>query len=81
MTWQGGERRSADVQLFGKANVTVNASTVIFHFYPKPTEDKLAHIELEYRNRTVKQIRRTYFAVEPEGAGYKFSVFRQILFQ
>ncbi len=81
MTWQGGERRSADVQLFGKANVTVNAATVIFHFYPKDTEDKLAHLELEYRNRTVKQIRRTYFAVEPEGAGYKFSVFRQILFQ
>ncbi len=81
MTWQGGERRAADVQLFGKANVTVNAATVIFHFYPKDTEDKLAHLELEYRNRTVKQIRRTYFAVEPEGAGYKFAVFRQILFQ
>ena len=81
MTWQGGERRSADVQLFAKANVTVNADTVIFHFYPKQTEDKLAHIELEYRNRTVKQIRRTYFAVEPDGPGYKFSVFRQILFQ
>jgi hypothetical protein len=81
MTWQGGERRSADVQLFGKANVTVNADTVIFHFYPKQTEDKLAHLELEYRNRTVKQIRRTYFAVEPDGPGYKFNVFRQILFQ
>jgi hypothetical protein len=81
MTWQGGERRGADVQLFTKAKVEVRPDTVIFHFYPKVTENKLAQLELEYRNRTVKQIRRTYYAVEPDGAGYKFSVFRQILFQ
>ena len=81
MTWQGGERRSADVQMFAKANINVNADTIIFHFYPKETENKLARLELDYRNRTVKQIRRTYFAVEPDGGGYRFSVFRQILFQ
>lgn len=81
MTWQGGERRGADVQLFSKAGVQVRPDTVIFHFYPKVTENKLAQLELDYRNRTVKQIRRTYYAVEPDGGGYKFSVFRQITFQ
>jgi hypothetical protein len=81
MTWQGGDRRAADAQLFAKANVVVRGDTIIFHFYPKPMENTLAKLELEFRNRTVKQIRRTYFAVEPDGGGYKFSVFRQILFQ
>ena len=81
MTWQGGDRRAADAQLFAKANVVVRGDTIIFHFYPKAMENTLAQLELAYRNRSVKQIRRTYFAVEPAGAGYQFSVFRQILFQ
>ena len=81
MTWQGGDRRAADVQLFAKANVVVRGDTIIFHFYPKAMENTLAQLELDYRNRSVKQIRRTYFAVEPEAKGYKFSVFRQILMQ
>ena len=81
MTWQGGDRRAADAQLFAKANVVVRGDTMIFHFYPKPVENQLAKLELEFRNRTVKQIRRTYYAVEPDGAGYQFSVFRQILLQ
>lgn len=81
MTWQGGERRAADVQLFAKANVDVRGDTTIFHFYPKDTENKLARLEIDYRNRPVKQIRRTYFAVEPGGVGYTFSVFRQIPYQ
>lgn len=81
MTWQGGERRTADVKLFAKANIDVHGDTIIFHFYSKLAENKLAQLELEYRNRTVKQIRRTYFAVEPDAGGYKFTVFRQILFQ
>lgn len=81
MTWQGGDRRAADVQLFAKANVAIRADTLLFHFYPKPVENTLAQLEVEYRNRTVKQIRRTYFVVEPSGGGYQFLVFRQVLFQ
>jgi hypothetical protein len=81
MTWQGGERRTADVQLFGRANLEVRGDTMIFHFYPKAVENKLAELEFNYRNRPVKQIRRTYFSVDSEGGGYRFSVFRQILFQ
>jgi hypothetical protein len=81
MTWQGGERRGADVELFKHANVEVRADTVIFHFYPKATESMLARLELDYRGRPLKQIRRTYFAVEPAAKGYQFSVVRQIYFQ
>ena len=80
MTWQGGERRAADKQLFAKADVNVRGDTLIFHFYPKETENTLARLELEFRNRTVRQIRRTYYIVVPDGPGYKFEVFRQILF-
>ena len=81
MTWQGGDRRTADVQLFRRANVDVRPETVIFHFYPKDTENRMAQLELEYRGRTVKQIRRTYFSVESNDGGYRFSVFRQIQYQ
>ena len=80
MTWQGGERRTADVQLFAKAKIEVQPETVIFHFYPKKTENVLAQLEVAYRNRPVSQIRRTYFAVEPEARAYKFTVFRQIYY-
>lgn len=78
MTWQGGDRRSADVELFKRASIDVRGDTAIFHFYPKPTETMLAQLELNYRNRPVAQIRRTYFAVETSGAGYQFSVIRQV---
>ena len=78
MTWQGGDRRSADVELFKRASVDVRGDTAIFHFYPKPTETMLAQLELNYRNRPVTQIRRTYFAVETAGSGYQFTVIRQI---
>ena len=81
MTWQGGDRRSADVELFKRAAVEVRADTAIFHFYPKSTESSLAQLELNYRNRPVKQIRRTYYAVEPGRNGYQFTVLRQIYYQ
>lgn len=78
MTWQGGERRSADVQLFGKAGIEIHPETLLFHFYSKNTENTLAQLEVNYRQRPVSQIRRTYFLVEPEQGNYKFSVYRQI---
>jgi hypothetical protein len=81
MTWQGGERRGADVDLFRRANVEVRPDTVIFHFYPKKTESMLAQLELGYRGRPLKQIRRTYFAVEGAERGYQFVVVRQVYFQ
>ena len=76
MTWQGGGRKQADLQLFRKAGVDVG-SGVIFQFYPKAIEDNLARLEFEYRKRRAEEIRRTYFAVTSSGAGYEFSVVRQ----
>jgi hypothetical protein len=78
-TWQGGNRRSADVQLFRKAGVDVGDSTIL-QFYPKNTENLLAKVEFEYEKRKYNEIRRTYFGVrKPEKTtGYEFYVTRQV---
>lgn len=81
MTWQGGDRRDADVQLFKRAAVDVRADTILFHFYPKATEQTLARLELDYRSRPLSQIRRTYFAVEGNRDAYQFVVVRQVYFE
>ena len=77
MTWQGGGRKQADIQFFRKAGFEVGEG-VMFHFYPKSTEDQLARLELDYRNRKAKEIRRTFFNVERgDKGGYTFSVSHQ----
>ena len=81
MTWQGGERRFADVQLFAKAGVTVPGDAPLFQFYPKEVENQLATLERDYRNRTAREIKRTYFIVIPQGKGFGFQVVRQTLHQ
>ena len=81
MTWQGGDRRGADVELFKRANIDVGPDTVIFHFYSKATESKLAQLERDYKGRPVGVIRRTYFVVEVVAGGYQFAVTRQTYFQ
>jgi len=75
-TWQGGERRGADVELFQRAGVTIGKGT-IYHFYPKTLEDILATVEFNYAKRKPIEIRRTYFVVVKEGARYGFKVTRQ----
>jgi hypothetical protein len=79
-TWQGGKRRQADVELFNKAGVEIGPDTVIFHFYPPETENILAVRERDYRNRPVRQIRRTFFLVIPSGDGFDFEVTRQVYY-
>ena len=76
-TWQGGKRRQADVELFTKAGVPIGPDTVIFHFYPPATENMLALKERGYRDRPVRQIRRTFFTVVPTTDGFDFEVTRQ----
>ncbi|MBI3866326.1 MAG: hypothetical protein HY290_30975 [Planctomycetia bacterium] len=76
MTWQGGGRKQADMQIFRRAGIDVGQGAM-FQFYAKATEDKLARLELAYRNRTAKEIRRTYFAVDRAEGGYAFSVVHQ----
>jgi hypothetical protein len=79
-TWQGGKRRDADVQLFTKAGVPIGPDTIIFHFYPPATENMLAVKEKAYRDRPVRQIRRTFFSVIPSAGGYDFEVTRQVYY-
>jgi hypothetical protein len=80
MTWRGGGRKTIDIQLFRKAGVTVG-SGLIFHFYPKAAELKLLRAELDYRNKPVEEIRRTYFIVRGEKPKFEFAVTRQSYFQ
>lgn len=76
MTWQGGSRKAADEKLFEKAGVNVKGA-IMFHFYPKKTEELLATLEYQYARRKPTEIRRTYFVVVRQGRGYSFVVTRQ----
>ncbi|MFN0195114.1 MAG: hypothetical protein ACKVT0_00080 [Planctomycetaceae bacterium] len=79
MTWQGGDRKKADMQLIEKARkagVQVGEG-LIFHFYPPQIEAMLADIERKYRNKKPDEIRRTYFAVRGSNNDYEFYVSRQ----
>jgi hypothetical protein len=75
-TWQGGNRKQADVQLFRKAGIDIGNAPIL-HFYPKKTEDLLATLEFRYKNRKASDIRRTFFEVQQSRAGYEFEVVRQ----
>lgn len=79
MTWNGGSLKQGDVQLFRKANIDVTGG-ILFHFYPKKTEQMLARLELEAAGRPVAEIRRTYFVVRQKSPGYEFVVTRQTFF-
>lgn len=76
MTWQGGSRKAADEKLFERAGVNLSGA-IMFHFYPKQTEQLLLTQEHQYANRKASEIRRTYFVAVKEGSGYGFVVTRQ----
>ncbi len=76
MTWQGGTRREADEKLFERGSINAKGA-VLFHFYPKKTEQLLLQLEYNYAKRHAKEIRRTYFVVVKQGNGYTFVVTRQ----
>ena len=80
MIWRGGNRKQGDIKLFKKAGVNVGGGKIL-HFYPKKTEQLLARIERDHANREADQIRRTYFVVRGDGAGFRFVVTRQSYFQ
>ncbi len=80
MNWQGGRRKEADEQLFQRAGVNIDGAHIL-HFYPRETEELLARLELAHANRSVQEIRRTYFVVVPQGRGFTFAVTRQSYFR
>jgi len=77
MTWLGGDRRFADVQLFAKVQLDIPPTVPVFHFYPPAVEAQLAQLERAYRGRPADQIKRTYFSVDGSAGAYKFTVVRQ----
>lgn len=76
MTWRGGSRKALDLQIFQKAGVNASQGLVM-HFYPQNTENMLANLELQYRNKKADQIKRTYFVVRKTKDGYEFAVSSQ----
>ncbi|MEZ6068517.1 MAG: hypothetical protein R3B90_23030 [Planctomycetaceae bacterium] len=72
----GGAREAIDRDLLKKAGVDT-AGGQIFQFYPDDTVRLLGTIEIQYANRSPKEIRRTYFSVLPQGGGYTFTVTQQ----
>ena len=44
-------------------------------------EELLAKLEADYAKRPTRDIRRTYFSVEPRGAKFEFVVTRQAYFR
>lgn len=80
MTWQGGARRRADLQLFQRARIEPGAS-VLMQFYPPQIETQLVRLEIDYKKRALPEIRRTYFSTRPIDSGYEFFVTRQTYFK
>jgi hypothetical protein len=78
MTWRGGSRKKADVDIFKKAGENAEGA-MLMHFYHPETEEMLAKTETSYRNKKATEIRRTYFSVRKDGSGYKFVVTSQSL--
>lgn len=77
MTWQGGSRKAADAKIFQENGIDASKA-IMFHFYPKPTEQQLMTLEFQYAKRKASEIRRTYFVVVKQGSGYAFVVTRQV---
>ena len=80
MTWQGGARRKADMELFKRAGIDVGQN-VLLQFYPADVEKILARLELDYKKRALSEIRRTAFSTRPTSNGYEFFVTNQTYYQ
>ncbi len=80
MTWQGGARRKADMQLFQRAGIDVGQN-VLMQFYTPEVERQMLKLELDYKRRPLKEIRRTHFSTRPNDKGYEFYVTKQTYFR
>ncbi|APZ91419.1 hypothetical protein [Fuerstiella marisgermanici] len=79
MNWTDGDRMKADAELLAAAGVPDPTSGKILHFYNPNTEQQLARLELDYANKPIEQIRRTYFEVRRKGNEFEFAVVNQKL--
>ncbi len=80
-TWQGGKRRQADVEFFTKAGGRHRAGYDHFSFLSAGRRRICWQSRsVTYRNRPVRQIRRTFFTVVPSDNGFDFEVTRQVYY-
>lgn len=79
MSWKGGDRIKADIELLEKAGIPDPASGMIVHFYAPETEQLLARLEKSYGGKKPDEIRRTFFEIRKDGGGYEFFVSSQKL--
>lgn len=79
MSWQGGDRVKADIELLNAAGVSDAKDGLPLHFYHPETEQMLARLEVQFLNKTADQIRRTYFQVRKTGSSFEFVVTDQKL--
>ncbi|MCC9604440.1 hypothetical protein LOC68_28035 [Blastopirellula sp. JC732] len=76
MTWRDGSFKEADSELLASAGIT--PGPVVMQFYDPETENLLAYLEKTYaKDRTIGEIRRTYFGVRRKGNEFEFYVLRQ----
>lgn len=75
-TWKGGTRKGVDLEILKKAGID-GTNALVMHFYPPATENQLAVLEQQYKNRKSHQIKRTYFSVRSAKAGFEFTITSQ----
>lgn len=77
MQWRAGSsRRETDRKLLAKAGIDTAGRTLV-QFIPPAVEEQLAQLEYAFAKVEAKKIRKTRFAVRPQGKGYEFFVAEQ----
>lgn len=79
MSWKGGDRVKADIELLQNAKIPNPEDAMIVHFYAPQTEQMLARLEKSYGGKEPGEIRRTFFQIRKAGSGYEFFVSSQKL--
>lgn len=79
LVWTRGDLVQADIELFKRAGIDVGSRTII-KFVPAATDSQLAKLEVGYKGRAVKDIRRTRFGIKPGGRAFEFYVIDQTYF-
>lgn len=77
MSYRSGQLQEFDRQLLQRAGIPTLGRTLL-QFYPPRVEGTLASLERRHAgNRPLKDIRKTVFAVQKSGRGYRFEVIEQ----
>lgn len=80
LVWRSGALANLDAALLSRAKVQAGGRLVV-HFLPSELEKNLTSEEREFAApRNVAEVRRTAFAVVPDGDGFKFRVAEQEYF-